>query len=198
MSFWGQFITIAARYLSMPLAEYFKNVTRINMHEKTTTSRSRLFFKYVGERSRYFQKVFERYIFKKDKYKIKYGEKDEERILIERGIKYTFDSAFYFFIFTMGYLILYKQDVQSKMHSKTYNYNLSETYNRLRECNVLLEELHELHLRNIEAASEQVKGVEKVADDIDIYLLCSTTYAYRLSVAQKQFHENCDQLLDEM
>lgn len=108
MSIWGNYIGIIARYLSQPLTEYFRNITRVKMGE-TTAQRtpSRAFFTWVGRTSLSLQRRIETKTYKQSVFRNKHSEELDTHMLIEKGIKVCFDSLLFGFLFASGFYLLY-------------------------------------------------------------------------------------------
>ena len=182
MSVWGQLATIFAKYLSQPMTEYFKNVTRIKIAENPDKIEgTRKFFRTIGNGSINLQQRLERLYYKDDSYKNKYDEVKDEILLTERGINKFFDYSFYCFLFGLGYFLLHQQSSYGTKHAVHMEAEVERIYEKLAKYNEKLDILQEIYNRGLPDTSVKIDKLEEFYELMHPQMILAETYSARIA-----------------
>ena len=187
MSYWGQLTTIVARYMSIPMIEYSKNMSRLMYSEGRTSSRLILMYRNIGHRVYRLNKHIDRWVYRRERYERKYRDQEGEYEMISRGIDALYDGMFYSIIFVLGYYLLYTTDkIDSRYKAEIEEYT-SHIYDKMDRCNSMIDSMHDSHANNDRCIEKVLEGIEGLYNDIDSYVVLSESFKYRCDIIEDRY-----------
>ena len=126
------------------------------------------------------------YLLTKPAYMLRYRQKDEEVLLMKRGVKVVFNTALYTFLWVTGFIVIYTQDYYFFHGSEDYKIELETVMQKLEKSDLMIQALLELDERNVREVAQNMTAVMEPFHKIEPTIVFSETFDYRLRIIAAQ------------